>query len=335
MNKHSKIMVLNFLLVLLCCALVIAQPGTRKFTGKNLTVGMIGKSKSNDVFIAAYSGARVAAKEIGAKYGVQITIDWQTPQTENPAEQSQNVEHLTQEGVQGIAIACSDASALTPAINKAVDAGIPVVCFDADAPKSKRFAYCGSDNAEMGRMMVDEIAQVLNEKGTIAVIAGNRNAQNLQVRVRAINEELKKYPNIKLLANGIFYHDELPEKAAEVVHHAQKANPQIGGWIFVGGWPLYKKNGISWEPGFSKIVAADALPDELNYLKSGHVQVLVAQDCFMWGYKSVELLANKVLMNQAPQGSFVPAPLTRVTKENSEEWSLNWKKWLLKEAVNR
>jgi ribose transport system substrate-binding protein len=330
-----KKIVMYFFLIALCGAMAIAQPGARKFTGKNFTIGMIGKSTSNKVFMAAYSGARVAAKEIGIKYGIQITIDWRTPQTENPTEQAQAVAHLTQEGVQGIAVACSDAAMLTPAINKAVDAGIQVVCFDADAPKSRRFAYCGSDNAEMGRMMVDELAQVMNEKGTIAVLAGNKNAQNLQVRVRAVNEELKKYPNVKLLANGIFYHDELPDKAAEVVSHAQKANPQIGGWVFIGGWPLYKKNGITWEPGHAKIVAADALPEELDYLKSGHVQVLIAQDCFMWGYKSVELLVNKVVMNQAPQESFVPAPLTRVAKENSEEWSLNWKKWLLKEAVNR
>jgi len=330
-----KMLILCFFLVCINGSLVVAQQSAKKLTGKNVTIGMIGKSKSNPVFVAAYSGARVAAKEIGAKYGVQITIDWQTPQMENPVEQAQMVERLAQEGVQGIAIACSDASTLTPAINKAVDAGTQVVCFDADAPKSKRFAYCGSDNAEMGHMMVDELAQVMNEKGTIAVIAGNKNAQNLQVRVRAVNEELKKYPNMKLLANGIFYHDELPEKAAEVVNHAQKANPQIGGWIFVGGWPLYKKNGITWEPGHSKIVAADALPDELEYLKSGHVQVLIAQSCFVWGYKSVELIVNKVLMNQAPQESFVAAPLTRVTKDNSDEWSLNWKKWLLKEAVNR
>jgi ribose transport system substrate-binding protein len=140
---------------------------------------------------------------------------------------------------------------------------------------------------------------------------------------------------MKLLVNGVYYHDEIPEKAAEVMNHAQKANPQIGGWALIGGWPLFKKNAINWEPGHSKIVACDALPDELDYIKSGHAQVLIAQGCFMWGYKSVELLVNKILLNQAPPEEFIAAPLTRVTKDNSDEWFLNWKKWLLKEAVNR
>ena len=321
--------------VVLTTGIMVAQITNNKLTGKNITIGLIGKSKSNPVFIAAYSGARVAAKEIGAKYGMQITIDWQTPQNENPKEQTEAIEKLSRSGASGIAIACSDPNVLISPINKAVDLGIPVICFDADAPKSRRLAYYGSDDAEMGRMMLHELANAMNEKGTIAILAGNKNAQNLQSRVRVIMEELKKYPSMKLLPNGVFYHEEIPEKAAEVMNRAQKANPQIGGWALVGGWPLFMKNGIQWEPGRVKIVACDALPAQLEYIKSGHAQVLIAQGCFMWGYKSVELLVNKIVLNQSPTEGKIAAPLTLVTQENLDEWSLNWKKWLLKEAVNR
>jgi ribose transport system substrate-binding protein len=328
-------------LVPLICLLLInygqifAQDVNKKGNAKIITIGIIGKSQSNPVFIAAYAGARVAAKEIGAKYGVEVIVDWQTPKNENPQEQVQAVDQLSHSGAAGIAIACSDAKILTPSINKAVDLGTQVVCFDADAPKSKRFAYYGTDDVEFGQMMMKELAQEMNESGVIAMIAGNKNAPNLQRRVRTIIEELKKYPSMKLLANGVYYHDEIAEKAANTVARAQKENPQIGGWAFVGGWPLFMKNGIKWAPGKIKIVACDALPDELEYVNSGHVQVLLAQGCFSWGYKSVELLLNKILMNQSPKEEFIAAPLIRVTKENYEEWSLNWKKWLLKEAVNR
>jgi len=73
----------------------------------------------------------------------------------------------------------------------------------------------------------------------------------------------------------------------------------------------------------------------LEYVKSGHAQVLIAQGCFLWGYKSVEILLNKIVKNQTPSEELIVDPPTRVTKENLDEWSLNWKKWLLKEAVNR
>lgn len=331
----EKILVLLGCLVFIVGGQMSAQDVNRRGDQKRITIGVVGKSQSNPVFIAACAGARVAAKELGEKYSVEVIIDWQTPQTENPQEQAQAVEQLGRSGTVGIAVACSNANILTPAINKAVDLGAQVVCFDADAARSKRFAYYGANNIELGHMMMRELARVMNEKGVIAILAGNRNAPNLQKRVQSILEELKKHPSMRLLTNGIYYHEETPEKAAEVVANAQKANPEIGGWLFVGGWPLWMKNGIRWDPGQVKIVACDALPSELEYLESGHVQVLIAQGCFFWGYKSVELLLNKVLMDKTPSEEFISDPLTRVTKENMEEWSLNWKKWLLKEAVYR
>jgi ribose transport system substrate-binding protein len=329
-----KITVIFFCLILLSTGLILAQ-ADKKINAKNITIGFLGKSQSNPVFVAAYSGARVAAKEIGAKYGVQVTIDLQTPQNENPEQQAKAIEQLSRSGAAGIAVACSDANILTPSINKAVENGTQVICFDSDAPKSKRFAYYGTDDVEFGHMIVKELAGQMNERGVIAMIAGNKNAPNLQRRVRAIIEGLKNYPSMKLLANGVFYHDEIAEKAAEAFTRAQKMNPQIEGWIFVGGWPLWMKNAVPWKPGKVKIVACDALPAELEYVKSGHVQVLIAQGCFMWGYTSVELLLDKILKNQTPKEELIAAPLTRVTNENLDEWSMNWKKWLLKEAVNR
>ena len=330
----------NGILILICVALLnigqsSAQDLNKKGKLKQVVIGLIGKSQSNPVFIAANSGARVAAKEMGAKYGVDVIINWQTPQTENPHQQAQTVEKLARSGAAGIAIACSDANILTPAINEAVNLGAQVVCFDADAPKSNRFAYYGSDNEEFGRMLMRELAHEMKESGVVAIIGGNKNALNLQRRIQAAIDELKKYPSMRLLQNGVFYHDEVPEKAAEVVNHAQKTYPQIGGWVFIGGWPIMEKNLIKWEPGKVKIVSCDALPAELEYVKSGQVQVLIAQGCFNWGYKSVELLLNKILMNQNPKQEFINDPPTRVTKDNLDEWSLNWKKWLLKDAVYR
>jgi hypothetical protein len=61
----------------------------------------------------------------------------------------------------------------------------------------------------------------------------------------------------------------------------------------------------------------------------------IAQNCFQCGYKTVELLLNKVLKNQKTTEEFVIGHLTLVTNENVEEWSLHRKKWLLKEAVYR
>ena len=52
-----------------------AQTGKNRFNKKKMTIGFIGKIKTNPVFVAAYSGAKLAAKELGAKYDIEIVIE--------------------------------------------------------------------------------------------------------------------------------------------------------------------------------------------------------------------------------------------------------------------
>ena len=84
-----------------------------------------------------------------------------------------------------------------------------------------------------------------------------------------------------------------------------------------------------------KVVAGNAVPVELEFIKSGHVQSLVGINCFQMGYKSVETLIEKILYKRNPKDQTIFIPLTPVSKKNVDEWSLNWKKWLIKEAAYR
>ena len=297
---------------------------------KKITIGMVAKSQSNPVFQAGYAGAKDAARELGPKYGVEVTIDWQTPPDEDAQKQAEAIEQLARGGVQGIAVSCSDANTCTPAINKAVELGSVVMCFDSDAPKSKRLCYYGTDDITCGKLVMQELAWIMGDKGTIAILAGNQTAPNLQMRVQGVKDELKKHPGIKLLSDGIFYHPETPEQAAEAVNTAQSTHPEIEGWAMIGGWPLFAKNALKWAPGSVKVVSVDALPAELAYLRSGHVATLYAQDCYGWGYKSVEMLLNKLVKNEIPKYVHVIDPLTKVTKDNADEFGNNWDKWLKK-----
>lgn len=307
------------------------QPKADAQGKRKIVIGMVAKSQSNAVFQAAYVGALDAAKQLGAKYNAEIEISWQTPPDEDAQKQAQAVEALAGSNVQGIALSCSEARTLTGAIDRAVRKGIPVICFDSDAPASARFAYYGTDDFACGKAVMKNLAKVMDEKGTIAILAGNQSAPNLQNRVKGVQEELKNYPNMKLLdAGGVFYHQETPEKAAEAVQAAQNANPGIQGWAFIGGWPLFTANALPWPAGQVKVVSVDALPAQLPYLKDGHVELLLAQDCYGWGYKSVELLLEKLVNNKEPADKRVIDPLTPVTRQTADEFGKNWEKWLKK-----
>jgi ribose transport system substrate-binding protein len=311
--------------------LALFQPaGAQAEEKKKVLLGFVAKSLSNDVFQAAQVGAADAAKEMGPKYNADVQLEIRTPNDEDATKQAEAIEALARMGAQGIAVSCSEANTVTPSIDKAVSRGVQVMCFDSDAPKSKRFAYYGTDDKSCGERTVDVLAKAMGEKGTVAILAGNQSAPNLQNRVAGAKEALKKYPNMKLNEPGVFYHVETPEKAAEAVQQAQNANPSIQGWAMIGGWPLFTANALKWPAGSIKVVAVDALPAQLGYVKDGYVEALLAQDCYGWGTKSVEILLDKIIKNQSPPDVKVIDPLTLVTKENVDSYAENWKKWLKK-----
>src|SRR6516165_7048060 len=279
---------------------------------KTYTFGVVAKSNNNPVFQAAKTGAEDEAKKLSQEKGVNVKIDWRTPNEEDPQKQADAIEQLVNAGASGISVSASDANKLTDAIDKAVDSGVPVAMFDSDAPKSKRFVIFGTDDIDCGHKVMEELAKEMGGKGVVAILAGNQNAPNLQKRVQGVREEAKKYPDIKIL--DAFYHKETPQDAAAKVEQVMQAHPEITGWAMVGGWPLFTDNALKFAPGTVKVVAVDALPAQLGYLRSGHVQVLLAQQVYEWGSKSVDLLYDKVAENKNPPSSFVKGELIPVTK---------------------
>src|SRR5437899_4376484 len=307
---------------------VLAGALTVRAQKKSYTIGLVAKSQGNPVFQAARVGANEAARELGKKYGISIRIDWRTPNEEDAQKQAEAIEQLALSGADGIAVSCSDANKLTDAINAAVKSGVPVATFDSDAPNSKRFVTYAIDDVKCGEQVMDELAKVMGGKGVVAVLAGNQNAPNLQKRVQGMKNAAKKYPGITI--RDVYYHKETPQDAAAKVEQVMQANPDITGWAMVGGWPLFTDNALKWQPGTVKCVSVDALPPELAYLRSGHVELLLAQQCFEWGYRSVEHLVKKVHFKRNSSSVKDVSPLIPVTRQNVDAYAKNWEKWLPK-----
>lgn len=291
------------------------------------TFALVAKSQSNPVFQAARVGAEDAAKELGEKLGIKINVLWRTPNEEDAQKQAETLEQLALQGVDGISVSCSNADTLTPAIDKAVASGAAVMCFDSDAPKSKRFVYHGTDDVSSGQTIMAELIKVLGPgKHVVAIPGGNQNALNLQNRIKGAQDEAKKHPDIEV--RGVYYSKETPQDAAAKIEEVQTANPDVDGWAMIGGWSLFSDALMKWEPGKVKIVAMDALPPQLPYVRAGIVQKLYAQQTYGWGRRSIELLADKVIHGKDPASVMDYSPLVPVTKDNVDEFEQNWKKWL-------
>jgi len=316
---------MKLILTLLAALAIVLTAQAQK---KSYTIGLVAKSQGNPVFQAARVGANDAARDLGKKHGIEIKIDWRTPNEEDAQKQAEAIEQLVLAGADGVAVSCSDANKLTDAINSAVKNGVPVATFDSDAPNSKRFVTYAIADVKCGEQVMVELAKFMDGKGVVAVLAGNQNAPNLQKRVQGVKNAAKKYPGITI--RDVYYHKETPQDAAAKVEQVMQSNPDVTGWAMVGGWPLFTDNALKWQPGTVKCVSVDALPPQLAYLRSDHVQLLLAQQVYEWGYRSVEHLINKIHLKKDPSTVRDVSALIPVTKETADEFARNWEKWLPK-----
>ena len=288
-------------------------------------IALIAKSSTNPVFLSARTGAEAAARELSQKHGIAIEIAWLTPPQEDGQIQAQRIAQAVNEGASALLVSCSDAGKVTGAINDAVARGVPVMTFDSDAPESKRFAFYGVDDEATGRRVMAELAPLMGGKGKVAILAGNQNAPNLKRRVDGVKEEAAKSPGIQIV--GVFNHIETPQDAAAEVIKVGNAYPDIQGWAFVGGWPLFTKTLLTdLSADKLKIVSVDALPAELPYVEKGLAPVLLAQPTYLWGHVGVETIIKKIHLKQdVPVNT--PMELVRVTKENLGTWARQLKEW--------
>lgn len=302
-----------------------AAPASPHPAAKSIKIAMIAKSSTNPVFLSARRGAETAARDLSAKIGVPIEIAWLTPPEEDGQIQAQRIAQAVNEGANAVLISCSDAGKVTGAIDDAVARDVPVMTFDSDAPRSKRFAFYGVDDRRIGEEVMAELSKALDGKGKIAILAGNQNAPNLRRRVDGIKAEAAKSKGIQIV--GTFYHSETPQDAAAEVIRVNNAYPGIKGWAMAGGWALYTKTLLTdLDPAKIKLVAVDALPPSLPYVEKGLAPVLLAQSSYLWGNVGVTKIIDKIFFKKdVPE--IIPMDPVPVTKDNLGTWARQLRQW--------
>lgn len=321
-----QILLVSLVMIFSCNDGSDEQDGQKPAGAKTITITMIAKSSANPVFISAKTGAIKKAEDISEKYSLlDVVINWRTPENENASEQAEIIRNAVRNGTNAIIVSCSDKDSLTKAINYAADNGVPVMTFDSDAPDSKRFAFYGPDDIEMGKKVMNELETLINGTGKIAILGGNETATNLQKRIEGVKKAAADYPNIEIV--GTYYHPETEADAINVMKRIQEEYPDLKGWAMVGGWPMFgEKLKDIIEPGKIKIVGVDALPVQLKYVEKNYVQVLLGQATFRWGEVTVEKVIDKIYLKKKVE-EVIRLITIPVTIQNLGGWSRQLKAW--------
>lgn len=285
-----------------------------------LRFAFIPKALHIPVFDYARIGAERAAKKIGG-----IDVIWRGPETTDEIRQKEILESFIAQRVDGIAISCLNGDLLTDAINRAVDAGIPVVTWDSDAPKSKRLAFYGVNDAEAGKALGDGLAKLIGGKGKVAIITA-LGADNLEKRTAGAKAALQAYPNIQIV--DVFDVRDDAVRVSEVIASATQRYPDLNGWLSVGGWPVFVRNALDpVDTTRTTVVAVDTIPPAPDLLRAGKVQLLIGQRYFGWGEEPVRILKS-IHDGQRPQQVYQDSGMDVVTRDNLDAYLEQWKRWV-------
>ncbi|RED54934.1 sugar ABC transporter substrate-binding protein [Cohnella lupini] len=128
-----------------------------------------------------------------------IRLVVKAPDEANLEQQIRMMETMIKQKVDAIAIDPVDSVAIVPVINKAVENGIPVICFESDAPTSKRVGYIGTDQKLAGIQMGKVLEQQLQGRGMVLVETGMSHMRSLQLRLEGLLSYLNANTDIQVL----------------------------------------------------------------------------------------------------------------------------------------
>ena len=281
------------------------------------TIAFVPKALNNPVFEITRKGAEDKAKELG-----NVTIDWVGPATTDAAAQSQIIDDLVTKGVDGIILSANDASALDPSINRAVDAGIPVMTWDADAPKSKRLTNIGIDQTAAGKMAGEMMAKALPNGGKVAVLTGTPGALNLEQRLAGFKQGIAANPKVQIVSVDPNFDD--VQKAVEIVETKINATPDLAGYFFVGMWPFFADlKSLPNLKGFvakgGHVISLDSLSGALNAVDQGYANELVGYSWWGFGQTGVTAMVDYLSKCKVPADP-LNTDLYTVDKSNIAEY---------------
>jgi simple sugar transport system substrate-binding protein len=140
---------------------------------------------TNPFFVPTKYGAEDACKLLGCTY------QWTGSESSNVNEMVNALNSAVSAKVDGIAVALVDLKAFNGPVQKALDAGIPVVGYNADAEGNPRLSYIGQDLFVSGQEMGNHIVDLVGE-GDVALFIATPGSLNIQPRIDGAIDSIKK-----------------------------------------------------------------------------------------------------------------------------------------------
>ena len=281
-------------------------------SAEDYSFALVPKAMNNPFFDLARDGCYKAQEELAG-----VTCEYIGPGEHTELEQIQIVQDLITKGVDGIAVAPSNAPAMAKVLKAAADAGIPVMTWDSDLldkDKELRTTYVGTNNYNIGVHLAELVQARHPDGGTICLQTGGAAAANHNERLKGARDTLAGKdmgtpPGSSLSGeNGWTEISGCPlitnddgNVAVQGMTDILAANPDLTAFLSTGAFTQWFDNAYrnaaepykaKMDSGDLTIVVADTLPMQMAQTKDGLGNGLVGQRPFEMGYKAMFILKD-------------------------------------------
>ncbi|GAA5181376.1 ABC transporter substrate-binding protein [Rugosimonospora acidiphila] len=289
------------------------------------TVELITGVKSDPFYITMTCAAQQEAQKQGVKFKADGSAQWDV------SLQRPIIDSVAATQPAALLISPVDTDALTPDIQQMQGAGTKVVLVDTSVTdNSVGVSRISSDNEAGGKTAADALAKEMGDKGSAIVISVKPGVSTTDARIKGFNDQMKAaHPGITLLP--VQYDNDDPAKATSIVQSTIAAHPDLGG-VFADN--VNTAEGVAagvtqaGKKGQIKISAFDAGPQQVDDLKNGTVQVLIAQDPASIGRQGVDQ-AVAAIQGKSVQAT-IGTDLVAITSQNLNDPSVS--KYFYKES---
>jgi len=274
-----------------------------------LIIGVVPKGQAHIFWQTVHAGAVAAAREGGAE------VRWNGPAVETEfSRQVQIVDSMINGRVSAIVLAPTDRVALVSVVERAAREKIPVTIFDSAIDTENYVSFVATNNYAAGQLAARRIGQILNGRGTVAILMNMPGSASTQEREKGFEDALsQEFPQIQIAARQFGMSDRA--KSMAVAEDLLTAHPGLNGLFAsnepgsVGGAQALKSRKLTDK---IKLVGFDSSPTLVDDLRAGAIDSLVVQDPFQIGYTAVKTALEKLRGQTPPRKIDTPARLIAI-----------------------
>lgn len=262
----------------IACAVVGCTSGSSQNAGaptpEGNNVAFVLGTSGSPFYEALSCGAEAEADKLG------LTLDVTAPSTFAADAQIPVVNAVTASRPAAAAVVPTDAQALIPPLEQLAASGTKLITVDQTlADPGVAETQVVTDNIAGGAMAADEVNRLTDGTGKVLVITQPPGSTAQDQRTQGFVDALAKFSGLEYL--GAQYQSNDPAKAAQIVTATLAAHPDLAA-IFVTNdqGAIGTVTGLQQADavGRVKVVAYDAATAEVNALKNGSIQALIAQN---------------------------------------------------------